>query len=197
MQGCFEKMANWARFTGQAAFVSGKLIQFSSAFIAYLENSVEKSDFGHNWFFILISNSQNIISRFFFLYRALSLHLQTELFPSSSPSLPGLSQYSRAAIAILTANIISFPSSQVVIFHLPNKEVPVEERNGHTHEEEEQAEEEEGEAGEEEVAQGETEAEEREGDTVEDEAPAEEEEEEETEEVTEDTVIAPYLESSS
>ncbi|XP_076001307.1 SH3 domain-binding glutamic acid-rich protein isoform X4 [Genypterus blacodes] len=73
-------------------------------------------------------------------------------------------------------------------------EVPVEERNGHSHEEEEeQAEEEqaeeEGEAGEVEVAEGETE----EVDAVEDEAPAEEEEEEEeeavdeTEEVTEDT----------
>ncbi|XP_076001325.1 SH3 domain-binding glutamic acid-rich protein isoform X5 [Genypterus blacodes] len=65
-------------------------------------------------------------------------------------------------------------------------EVPVEERNGHSHEEEEeQAEEEqaeeEGEAGEVEVAEGETE----EVDAVEDEAPAEEEEEEEEEAVDE------------
>ncbi|XP_071375005.1 SH3 domain-binding glutamic acid-rich protein isoform X1 [Centroberyx affinis] len=77
-----------------------------------------------------------------------------------------------------------------------SKEVPVEERNGDAHGEEEQAreeeEEEEGEAGEEEVAEGEAADDEAtEGETAGEEAPAEEEEEaeavEETEEVTEDT----------
>ncbi|XP_041796063.1 SH3 domain-binding glutamic acid-rich protein isoform X4 [Chelmon rostratus] len=73
-----------------------------------------------------------------------------------------------------------------------SKEVPVEERNGDAHgEEDAQAadEEEEGEGGEEEVAEGET-AEATEGETAGDEAPAEETGEEameETDEVTEDT----------
>ncbi|XP_070684930.1 SH3 domain-binding glutamic acid-rich protein isoform X3 [Pempheris klunzingeri] len=74
-------------------------------------------------------------------------------------------------------------------------EVPVEDRNGDAHGEEEQAadEEEEGEGGEEEVAEGEDADDEgAEGETAGDEAPAEEQEEEEeaveeTEEVTEDT----------
>ncbi|XP_070684935.1 SH3 domain-binding glutamic acid-rich protein isoform X7 [Pempheris klunzingeri] len=76
-----------------------------------------------------------------------------------------------------------------------SKEVPVEDRNGDAHGEEEQAadEEEEGEGGEEEVAEGEDADDEgAEGETAGDEAPAEEQEEEEeaveeTEEVTEDT----------
>lgn len=97
----------------------------------------------------------------------------------------------RAPILLTFYLSTSFPvPDHQLLFSPPNKEVPVEERNGNAHDEEMEGEG--GEEEEEEVAEGEAADDEAgEGEEAGDEAPAEDEEEEDAVEETneEDTVI--------